>query len=50
MSESTGITGFIDIFEGRLAKMKLRLKEELSKAKHERDKKVIRHIVADAKN
>jgi len=49
MSESTGITGFIDIFEGRLAKMKLRLKEELSKAKHERDKKVIRHIVADAK-
>ena len=49
MSESAGITGFIDIFEGRLTKMKLHLKEELSKAKHERDKKVIRRIIADAK-
>lgn len=49
MSESTGITGFIDIFEGRLTKMKLHLKEELSKAKHERDKKVMRRIIADAK-
>jgi hypothetical protein len=27
MSESTGITGFIEIFEGRLQKMKLHLKE-----------------------
>ena len=49
MSESTGITGFIEIFEGRLQKMKLHLKEELSKAKHERDKNAIRRIVADAK-
>jgi hypothetical protein len=49
MSESTGITGFIEIFEGRLQKMKLHLKEELSKAKHERDKKAIRRIVYDAK-
>ena len=49
MSESAGITGFIDIFEGRLTKMKLHLKEELSKAKHERDKKAIRRIIADAK-
>ena len=49
MSESTGITGFVEIFEGRLTKMKLHLKEELSKAKHERDKKVIRRIIADAK-
>ena len=49
MSESTGMTGFIEIFEGRLQKMKLHLKEELSKAKHERDKNAIRRIVADAK-
>ena len=49
MSESTGITGFIEIFEGRLAKMKLHLKEELSKAKNERDKQAIRRIVVDAR-
>ena len=49
MSESVGITGFIEIFEGRLTKMKLHLKEELSKAKHERDKKAIRRIVYDAR-
>ena len=49
MSESTGITGFIEIFEGRLHKMKNHLKEELSKAKHERDKKSIRRLVSDAR-
>ena len=49
MSESTGITGFMEIFEGRLQKMKHHLKEELSKAKHERDKKFIRKIVQDAR-
>ena len=49
MSESTGITGFVEIFEGRLTKMKLHLKEELSKAKHERNKKAIRRIIADAR-
>lgn len=49
MSSSNGITGFIEIFEGRLTKMKLHLKEELAKAKHERDKKAMRRIVADAR-
>jgi hypothetical protein len=49
MSDNTGITGFIEIFEGRLNKMKLHLKEELSKAKHERDKNAIRRIVVDAR-
>jgi hypothetical protein len=49
MSSDTGITGFIEIFEGRLAKMKLHLKEELTKAKHQRDKQAIRRIVADAR-
>ena len=44
-----GITGFIEIFEGRLTKMKLHLKEELDKAKSERDRKTIRRITADAR-
>ena len=48
-SNSLGITGFIEIFEGRLNKMKLHLKEELGKAKHQRDKQAIRRIVADAR-
>ena len=49
MSSPNGITGFIEIFEGRLSKMKLHLKEEMSKAKHDRDKKAIRRIVTDAR-
>ena len=44
-----GITGFIEIFEGRLNKMKLHLKEELGKAKHDRDRKAIRRITIDAR-
>lgn len=49
MSSSTGITGFIEIFEGRLQKMKLHLKEELDKVKSDRDRKSIRRITADAR-
>ena len=48
-SSSPGITGFIEIFEGRLNKIKLHLKEELSKAKHDRDRKAIRRITGDAR-
>ena len=48
-SQGPGITGFIEIFEGRLNKMKLHLKEELSKSKHERDKQSIRRIITDAR-
>jgi hypothetical protein len=48
-SSTPGITGFIEIFEGRLNKMKLHLKEELTKAKGERDRKAIRRITADAR-
>ena len=44
-----GITGFIEIFEGRLNKMKLHLKEESGKAKHDRDRKAIRRITTDAR-
>ena len=48
-SSSLGITGFIEIFEGRLNKMKLHLKEELGKAKSDRDRKAIRRLTADAR-
>ena len=48
-SSSPGITGFIEIFEGRLNKMKLHLKEELGKSKHERNRKMIKHQLADAR-
>ena len=48
-SSSPGISGIIEIFDGRLNKMKLHLKEELSKAKHDRDRKAIRRIIADAR-
>lgn len=48
-SSSPGISGFIEIFEGRLNKMKLHLKEELTKAKHDRDRKAIRRIIVDAR-
>jgi len=48
-SQGPGISGFIEIFDGRLNKMKLHLKEELSKAKHDRDRKAIRRIIADAR-
>ena len=49
VDKSPGITGFIEIFEGRLQKMKLHLKEELDKAKSDRDRKAIRRITADAR-
>lgn len=49
MSESSGITGFIEIFEGRLAKMKIHLKEELGKAKNDRDRKNLRRLISDAR-
>ena len=44
-----GITGFIEIFEGRLNKMKLHLKEELGKVKHERNRKIIKSHLSDAR-
>lgn len=47
--ETNGITGFLEIFEGRLNKMRLHLRDELSKAKNDRDKRAIRRIVAEAR-
>ena len=49
MSDITGITGFLEIFEGRLNKMKVTLKAELSKAKHERDRRMIKNHLAEAR-
>ena len=49
MSSSNGIPGFIEIFEGRLNKMKLHLKEELGKAKGERNRKLIKSQLSDAR-
>ena len=46
---SSGITGFIEIFEGRLNKMKLHLKEELTKAKQERNRKLIKSQLSEAR-
>ncbi len=47
--KSPGISGFIEIFEGRLNKMKLHLKAELDKAKHERNRKLIKSQLSDAR-
>ena len=49
MRESAGITGFLEIFEGRLNKMKRHLKEEFSKDKPERNKAAIRKLLSDAR-
>jgi hypothetical protein len=48
-NSSPGITGFIEIFEGRLNKMKLHLKEELDKSKGERNRKLIKSQLSDAR-
>ena len=48
-NSSTGITGFIEIFEGRLNKMKLHLKTELSKDKHERNRKWLKSQLRETK-
>jgi hypothetical protein len=48
-NSSPGITGFIEIFEGRLKKMKLHLKAELSKDKSERNRKLIKSQLSDAR-
>ena len=48
-SSGPGITGFIEIFEGRLNKMKLHLKAELSKDKHDRNRKWLKIQLRDAR-
>jgi len=48
-NSSPGITGFIEIFEGRLKKMKLHLKAELDKDKSERNRKLIKSQLSEAR-
>jgi hypothetical protein len=50
MSESRKtLSGFLDIFEGRLNKLKNNLKIELEKAKSERCRTTIKNTLRDAK-
>lgn len=50
MSDSTkSLSGFIEVFDGRLHKMRDRLKEELSKSKSERSRATIKRLLQDHK-
>ena len=44
------ITAYYAVFDGKLKKLKERLKEELKEAKDKRDKKFIRSMVKEAKH
>ena len=48
MSDSNkSLSGFIEVFEGRLHKMRDRLKEEISKSKSDRSRTMIKHLLRD---
>ena len=48
MSDSNkSLSGFIEVFDGRLHKMRDRLKEELSKSKTERSRATIKRLLED---
>ena len=50
MSESPKtLSGFLDIFEGRLIKLKQKLKQELEKTKSERCRTTIKTALRDAR-
>jgi hypothetical protein len=50
MSESPKtLSGFLDIFEGRLLKLKQKLKQELEKTKSERCRTTIKTALRDAR-
>jgi C4-type Zn-finger protein len=48
-SSDKSLNGFIDVFEGRLHKMRDRLKEELEKSKTERSRTMIKSLLNDHK-
>ena len=48
-SSNKSLSGFIDVFEGRLHKMRDQLKEELDKSKSERSRTLIKHLLRDYK-
>jgi len=43
------ITAYYGVFDGKLKKLKERLKEELKESKDKRDKKFIRSMIKEAK-
>jgi len=43
------ITAYYNVFDGKLKKLKARLKEELKHSKDKRDRKFIRSMVREAK-
>jgi hypothetical protein len=49
VSSNKSLSGFVDVFEGRLHKMRDRLKEELDKSKSERSRTMIKHLLSDYK-
>jgi DNA anti-recombination protein RmuC len=48
-SSNKSLSGFIDVFEGRLHKMRDQLKEELDKSKSERSRTLIKYLLRDYK-
>jgi len=48
-SSNKSLSGFIDVFEGRLHKMRDQLKDELTKSKSERSRTVIKGLLRDYK-
>jgi DnaJ-domain-containing protein 1 len=49
MSNNKTLSGFLDIFESRLEKMRGNLKKELDKSKSERCRTTIKRVTADAR-
>lgn len=45
----SGLSGYIPIFESKLAKMKDKLKQELQKAKRDRSRQTIKDLIHDCK-
>jgi hypothetical protein len=43
------LSGFLDIFEGRLNKLRQKLKQELEKSKSERCRTTIKSVLRDAR-
>jgi hypothetical protein len=48
-SGNKSLSGFIEVFEGRLHKMRDQLKEELDKSKSERSRSLIKGLLRDYK-
>jgi rubrerythrin len=49
MSETKSLAGFLEVFEGRLNRMRDTLKKEFEKSKSDRSRATIKRITRDAK-